>query len=204
MLGQSPVHHANDVRSNPVHRPSVSRKSSVDDHNIPFRNNHSRFIFQRWRSAANKIKQALASRRDIGAVLNVVRRPIALCRSVVPLIEQRVECFKHERFIFRFDRVIHFGPSVAFDDVRKIAMLARDISSNIIPPEPICRASRMQFALVRLMKFCFRDESRLLSLITSISGRATANFHLQPIKQISGRLYKTDHSALFENIRMAR
>ena len=31
-----------------------------------------------------------------------------LSRYVVTLIEQRVESFKHERFVFRFDRLTHF------------------------------------------------------------------------------------------------
>jgi len=57
--------------------------------------------------AADKIEQALASICDVSAVLNEVRRPITLCRIVVPLIEKRVECFKHERFIFRFNGLIH-------------------------------------------------------------------------------------------------
>src|SRR3989442_8627436 len=42
------------------------------------------------------------------AVLDVVGRPIALSRSVVALVKQRIESLKNKRFIFRFNRLIHF------------------------------------------------------------------------------------------------
>ena len=45
---------------------------------------------------------------SIGKKLNTEERPIARRRFVVPLIKQRVEGFKNERFIFRFNRLIHF------------------------------------------------------------------------------------------------
>jgi hypothetical protein len=44
------------------------------------------------------------------AVLDVVRRPIALGRGVVMLVEQCVKSFKDKRFIFRFGRLTHFHP----------------------------------------------------------------------------------------------
>ena len=42
----------------------------------------------------------------MGAVLDVIGRPIALGSSVVSLIKQRVESFKYKRFILRFNRLI--------------------------------------------------------------------------------------------------
>src|SRR5262249_49589465 len=42
------------------------------------------------------------------SVLDIVGRPIAFSRSGVSLIEQRIESLKDKRFIFRFNRLIHF------------------------------------------------------------------------------------------------
>src|SRR5580765_1028179 len=96
MLDQDPVLYAKNVRCNPVHRLAEARKSPVHDHKIFIGQNHSSFILQRWRDALDEIKQAVATGRDMSAVLNVVGRPIALSRYVVTLIEQCIESFKHK------------------------------------------------------------------------------------------------------------
>src|SRR5256885_1838365 len=46
------------------------------------------------------------------AMLNVLGRPVTLSRYVVTLIEQRVESFKHKRFILLFHRLIHVSSFV--------------------------------------------------------------------------------------------
>src|SRR5258707_15106815 len=43
----------------------------------------------------------------MGAVLDVIGRPIALSSCVVPLVEQCVERFKHKRFVLLFNRLAH-------------------------------------------------------------------------------------------------
>jgi hypothetical protein len=62
----------------------------VHDHKIFFRYNRSRFVLQRRRDALAELEQAFAARFDMGAVLNVVGRPIALSRYVVPPVEKRL------------------------------------------------------------------------------------------------------------------
>jgi hypothetical protein len=55
----------------------------------------------------------------MSAVLDIVGRPIALSRCVVPLIEQRIESLKDQRFILRFHRLIHsFFPDAAEPGLR--------------------------------------------------------------------------------------
>jgi hypothetical protein len=80
----------------------------VHNHKVIFGNNSSRFILQRRRDAFYEIEQTVATGLDMSAVLDLVGRPIALSRCVVPLIEQRIESLKDKRFIFRFNRLIHF------------------------------------------------------------------------------------------------
>src|SRR6266850_1444614 len=56
----------------------------------------------------DEIEQAFTAWPDMSAVLDIVGRPIALSRCVVPLIKQRIESLKDKRFILRFHRLIHF------------------------------------------------------------------------------------------------
>ena len=42
----------------------------------------------------------------MGAVLDIVRRPEGFSRSVVALVEQRVERLQHELFVFLLDRFL--------------------------------------------------------------------------------------------------
>ena len=73
MLGQNSILHANNVRHDPISGLAEARISPVYDHKIVFGDNFSRFIPKSWRNALDEIKEAIATRRDMGAVLNVVR-----------------------------------------------------------------------------------------------------------------------------------
>jgi hypothetical protein len=46
----------------------------------------------------------------MSAVLNVVRRLVALGRCIVPLVEQCVEGLKDRLFVLLFNRLIHLYP----------------------------------------------------------------------------------------------
>src|SRR5258708_24602099 len=83
MLDEKAILDTNDVRRNPVHRLAEARKSPVHDHKIFVGHNRSRFILQRRRDALDELKEAVTTRFDMGAVLDVVGRPIALSRCVV-------------------------------------------------------------------------------------------------------------------------
>jgi hypothetical protein len=102
MLGQRAVGYTQDVRGDPGRRLAESRESSVDHHQVAFRDDHSRLILQRRGHALDQIEQAFASGRDVSAVLDVVGRPEALSCDVVTLIEQGVECLEDKRLVFRF------------------------------------------------------------------------------------------------------
>src|SRR4029077_13263538 len=56
------------------------------------------------------LNRPFATRFDVSAVLNVVGRPVAFGRCIVPLIEECVEGLKDKRFVLLFDRLIHFLP----------------------------------------------------------------------------------------------
>src|SRR6266403_2346232 len=111
MLYEDSILYSKNVGCDPVHGLSEARKSPVHDHEISLSHDGSRFVFQRWRDALDKVEKTVAAGCDMSAVLDVVARPIALSRGVVPLVKQRVESFKYKRFIFRFNRLIHCCPS---------------------------------------------------------------------------------------------
>src|SRR6266702_1326135 len=50
----------------------------------------------------DEIKQAFATGRDIGTVLDIVGRPEAFGRGIVALVEQRIKRFQHEILVFLF------------------------------------------------------------------------------------------------------
>src|ERR1700694_3028900 len=58
--------------------------------------------------ALDQREEALASRRNVRAVLNVVRRPETLRSCVVPLVEKRFEGLQHESLILFLDCLRHF------------------------------------------------------------------------------------------------
>jgi hypothetical protein len=93
VLYEHAIGNADDVGCDPVPWSPIARKSAVDDHEILIGENHTGFIPQRRRHAPDQTEQSLASRWDVGAVLDVVRRPEPLGGLVVPLIEKRVERF---------------------------------------------------------------------------------------------------------------
>src|ERR1700688_3827276 len=58
--------------------------------------------------ALDQREEALASRRNVRAVLNVARRPETLRSGVVLLVEKRFEGFQHEGLILFLDCLRHF------------------------------------------------------------------------------------------------
>jgi hypothetical protein len=67
------VGHSDNIGGDPISRPSSSRKSAMDDHQIVFANDYARLVLQRRRYAPYQIEQAVAPGRDVRAVLNVDR-----------------------------------------------------------------------------------------------------------------------------------
>ena len=99
MLGELAVFEAYDVGGDPCRRAAVPRKAAVGDDVVSFAEDDVIFVTQRVGKAANEVEQAIAARRNMGAVLDVAVRPVAFGGSVVPLVEQRVEGFENEGLV---------------------------------------------------------------------------------------------------------
>src|SRR5258708_18102967 len=80
----------------------------MDDDKVAFGRDHARLIFERRGRTLDEVEETFAARLDVGAVLDIVRRPEAFGGRVVSLVEQGVECLKDERLVLRFRRLIHF------------------------------------------------------------------------------------------------
>src|ERR1700691_1343799 len=104
MLDEHAVLNTNDVRRDPVHGKAEARKSTVHDYDVSFSHDRSRFVVQRRWDALDEVEQTLAARRDMSAVLHVIRGPVALSRSVVPSVEQRVKSLENQRLVLFFFR----------------------------------------------------------------------------------------------------
>src|SRR5947208_7094394 len=84
----------------------------MDDDEVAVSHDHPRLVFQRRRHALDEVEEALAAGSDVRAVLDVCRRPVALSRDVVSLVEQGIEGIKYECLIPLLFRLAHrFDPS---------------------------------------------------------------------------------------------
>ena len=64
---------AHNVCGNPIHGSTETAKSSVHDDEVSPSYNRSSLIFESPRKALDQIEQTFTTRRDMGAVLDVVR-----------------------------------------------------------------------------------------------------------------------------------
>ena len=77
-------------------------KIGVDDHMVAAGNDKAGFVVHRSRCTPDQIEQAVAARRDMRAMLNVVPRPVLLRRLAVPFVEQRIERLKNQCLVLLF------------------------------------------------------------------------------------------------------
>src|SRR6266699_2627669 len=75
MLDKDSVLNAQNICGNPIHGSTETAKAPVDDHEVSLSHDHSRFVFQRWWDALDKVEEPVAAGCDMSAVLNVVGRP---------------------------------------------------------------------------------------------------------------------------------
>ena len=87
VLLENPVLDAKDVSSNPIHSRTTTAEASVNNDVVPFSHDQTGLVLQCGRSAADQIKQAIAARLNVSAILNVVRRPEPLGGRVIAPIE---------------------------------------------------------------------------------------------------------------------
>src|SRR5580704_7369987 len=107
MLHEYPVHNAHDIRSNPIRRSTETTKSSMHDHEVSLSHDRSRLVLQRWWKALDEIEQTVAARCDMSAVLNVARRPVALGRCIVTLVEESVKSLKNDCLVLFLFSLAH-------------------------------------------------------------------------------------------------
>jgi hypothetical protein len=72
------------------------------NHIVAFGDDRAWLVLPRRRHTLNQIEQAVASRRNVRAVLQAIRRPLVLGSLVVALVEKRVEGFKNQRLVCFF------------------------------------------------------------------------------------------------------
>jgi hypothetical protein len=73
--------------------------AAVYNRMVAFGNDRAWLVLQRRRHTLNQIEQAVASRRNVRAVLQVIRRSVVLGSLIV---EKRVEGFKNQRLVCFF------------------------------------------------------------------------------------------------------
>src|SRR6266403_1742611 len=101
----------------------------MNDHELPFSHNEPRLVLQRRRDTLYETEKAFTTRLDVSAMLDVVGRPIALSRSVVALVEQRIERFEDERFVFRRRSSFHL---VLLSRGRLAAIDPDDLTGDVV------------------------------------------------------------------------
>src|ERR1700686_650313 len=73
MLDKDSVLHADNICGNPIHRSTKTAKSPVHNHEVSLSHDRSRFVLQRRWKALDQIKQTLATRSNVSAMLNIFR-----------------------------------------------------------------------------------------------------------------------------------
>ena len=77
--------------------PTATAVAPVDQNVVTFRDGQSTLVLTM--NGVNQGEKAISSRPDAGAMLNVARRPVALCCLKVPSVEKRVKGLESQRFV---------------------------------------------------------------------------------------------------------
>src|SRR5215472_7716818 len=99
VLSELAVFETHDVGGDPRSRATVARKAAMGDGIVSLGEDHVVFVPERVGEAANEIEQAIAARRDMGAMLDVTVRPEPLRGSIAALVEKRVEGLEQEGLV---------------------------------------------------------------------------------------------------------
>ena len=83
----------------------------MEDHKVPLGHDQAGLVLQGRRGRLHQLEQPLPARRDVGAMLDVVGRPVAQGRDIVSLVEEGIEGLKDECLIPLLFRLTHKAPS---------------------------------------------------------------------------------------------
>src|SRR6202048_1215060 len=108
VLGQLAVLEAHDIHHDPVRRQAHACEPAVEQHVVSVGDGKPVLVMEAVGCALDQREEALASRRNVRAVLNVVRRPETLRSGIVPFVEKRFESLQHEGLILLLDCPRHF------------------------------------------------------------------------------------------------
>ena len=97
MLSEKTVLDPDDVGHYPIGGLADVAEPPVQHHIVTARDGQPVFVSHVGRRGFHELEQALTTRGDVRAVLDVVRRPKPLCGRVITPVEQRVKCFQDER-----------------------------------------------------------------------------------------------------------
>src|ERR1700723_382434 len=99
MLNNKGVFEPDNVGRNPGRGPSHPGETAMRDDIVAFCDDELVFITQGIWRRADESKQSFASGCNMGAVLDVLRRPEAFCRRIVTSVEESVEGFENDRLV---------------------------------------------------------------------------------------------------------
>jgi hypothetical protein len=88
------------------------RKSPVHDYEISISDNRPWLIPERRGKALDEIEQTLTARRDMSAMLNVLRGPIAFGPCVVPFVEKGVKSLEDKCLVLFLFSSPHLIPPI--------------------------------------------------------------------------------------------
>ena len=99
MLSQKTVFESDNVGRNPGRGPSHPSEPAMRDDVVAFCDDELVFIAQGIWRRTNKSEQPFASRRNMRAMLDVLRRPELFCCRVVTFVEESIEGFENDRLV---------------------------------------------------------------------------------------------------------
>src|ERR1700688_731378 len=99
MLSQKTVFESDNVGRNPGRGPSHPSEPAMRDDVVALSDDKLVFVAQGIWRGPDKSEQPFASRRNMRAMLDVLRRPELFCCRVVTFVEESIEGFENDRLV---------------------------------------------------------------------------------------------------------
>src|SRR5277367_1732671 len=110
MLYQDAILEQKNVGGNPVRWKTHSREASMNNDVIAVGHDDTNLMFEGRRQGLDQIEEAVPAGSDVGAMLDIIRRPEALCRFVVAFVEERIKRLKNDSFVIFCSHGTHSLP----------------------------------------------------------------------------------------------